>query len=313
MIESVMAHNTHTAWHKSLLLSVSLLFATQAVAQQSQQTVGDEIGQFHSVVRPIRIAELPPRVTGNIAEVHVHEGQYVQKGDPLVSLDDRIAKARLNVATVEARLQGGLKRAQVQLQVAERKLDRIRRAVSGQAAAEFELEAAESERDQAQALVEQQHDALAAAEAQRQLAEVELQQFVIAAPFDGVVTRIHQQSGAVDPSRELVTVANLDELEVELHIPAARFGSLRRGQKVPLTAAAPVSRTLTGTVVAVSPIIDAASDTFRCRVRMENRTVQLPAGFTVVLQSGSNSGTNVTAEGRTGSARSAAGRSLPAN
>lgn len=313
MIKPNIANNTHTAWHRSLFLCASLLFATHAVAQQSPQTVGDEIGQFHSIVRPIRIAELPPRVTGNIAEVHVHEGQYVQKGEPLISLDDRIAKARLHVATVEAGLNGGLKRAQVQLQVAERKLERIRRAVSGRAAAEFELEAAESERDQAQALVEQQQDALAAAEAQRQLAEMELQQFVIAAPFDGVVTRIHQQSGAVDPSRELVTVANLDELEVELHIPAARFGSLRRGQKVPLTAAAPVSRTLTGTVVAVSPIIDAASDTFRCRVQLQNRSVQLPAGFTVVLQSGSNSGTDVTTEGRISSARSAAGRSLPAN
>lgn len=255
-----------------------------AGAGSSSISDDESVRQFHAVVRPVQMASLPPQVAGTISEVHVYEGQYVQQGDPLITLDDRIARARLHVATIEAGLKGGLHRAEVQLSMAERRLERIRTALAGNAAAQFELEAAVSERDQAKAVVEQQQDALQAAEAQRRLAEAQLQQFVLVAPFDGLVTRLHQLTGAVDPSRALVTVANLDELEAEVHVPARQFGSVRRGQQVHLQAGAPISRLLTGKVTAVAPVIDAASDTFRCRVRIQNTSVQLPAGFTVVLQ-----------------------------
>ncbi len=242
--------------------------------------------QFHGVARPSQIVDLPPLVSGTIKELHVQEGQVVRKGQPLVTMDDRIPRARLLAATVEANLTGGLKRAQVQRKMAESRLKRIRNALSQGAGADFELEAAEGERDQSVAAVEQQEDILKAAEADRQLAEAQLAQYTIVAPFDGVITEIHVKSGAVDPSFNVITMANFNALEVEMHVPSSMFGTLRSGQTLSLNAARPVSRNIDARIVSVSPIINSASETFRCLLRIDNSNIRLPAGFTVVLNDG---------------------------
>ena len=239
--------------------------------------------QFHGVVRASQMVELPSLVAGMIQEVRIREGQYVQKGDLLVAMDDRVPKARLLAAAVEANLTGNLKRAQVQLEISEKRLERVQRIIKSGSAGSFELETAEAERDQAKANVEQQEDVLKAAEANRQLAAAQLEQFYIRAPFDGLVTEIHVKSGAVDPSQKVVTVANFDQLEVAMHMPSSMFGRIRNGATVSLKADKPISRNLDATVMSVSPIIDSASDTFRCLLRLKNNGVQLPAGFSVVL------------------------------
>lgn len=239
--------------------------------------------QLHGVVRPAQLAELPSLVPGLIREVHVAEGQTVRKGDPLVSLDDRVPRARLEAATVEANLQGALKRAQVDLKMAESRLERIRLVTSQRAGARFELEEAEGAYEQAVAAVSEQQDVLKAAEASRQLAEAQLHQYTITAPFDGVITELHLKAGPVDPSQIVVTMANLKQLEVEMHVPSTLFGQVRTGASVSLNAAAPISGTVTSRVESVSPIINSASDTFRCLLKIENAAGRLPAGFTVKL------------------------------
>jgi len=234
--------------------------------------------QLHGVVRPSQLADLPSLVPGLIRKVHVVEGQTVRKGDPLVSLDDRVPRARLEAATVEANLQGALKRAQVDLKMAESRLERIRLVTSQRAGARFELEEAEGAYEQAVAAVSEQQDVLKAAEASRQLAEAQLHQYTITAPFDGVITELHLKAGPVDPSQIVVTMANLKQLEVEMHVPSTLFGQVRAGESVPLNAAAPISGTVTSRVESVSPIINSASDTFRCLLKIENAAGRLPAG-----------------------------------
>ncbi|MEQ9408125.1 MAG: efflux RND transporter periplasmic adaptor subunit [Fuerstiella sp.] len=246
-----------------------------------------ESDQFHGVVKPAQMAELPSLVPGTIATVHVQEGQYVTKGTPLVTLDDRVPRARLMAATVEANLTGALRRAEVQLQLAESRLSRVQKAVSKGAGAEFELLEATGARDQAEAAVAQQRDILRAAEANRQLVEAQLHQYTIAAPFDGLVTQIHRKAGAVDPSQKVITVASFEQLEVEMHLPSDMFGSFRRGDQIRLKAGTPIAGPVSATVVSASPIIDSASDTFRCLLRIDNTKTptRLPAGFSVVLDS----------------------------
>lgn len=239
--------------------------------------------QLHGVARPSQFANLPSLVSGTIQTVHVEEGQRVTKGDPLITLDDRVPRARLEAATVEANLTGRLRRAQVDLRMAERRLSRLRSALHQGAGAAFELEEAEGVYDQAKAAVEEQEDILKAAEATRKLAEAQLAEYVIAAPFDGVITEIHQKSGAVDPSIVLVSIANLTTLQVEMHLPSRMFGHVKAGQNLPLLASSPVGGSLEAKVVSASPIIESASNTFRCLLDIQNPNTRLPAGFSVIV------------------------------
>ena len=269
-----------------------------AVAMASHQDDSDPLleisDQFHGIARPSQLAELPSLVPGTITEMHVREGQFVSKGTSLVTLDDRVPRARLAVATIEAQLTGALRRAEVDQKLAESRLNRLRIALSQGAGAAFELQEAEGNRDRAVAAVEQQQDVLKAAEANRQLAEAQLSQYTIVAPFDGIVTQIHRKSGPIDPSQVIVTVANLNSLEVEMHLPSRMVGSIRQGQNISLKAGVPVSNVINGSVLSVSPIIESASNTFRCLLLIDNSQYRLPAGFSVVLNNPSSTDSRVS-------------------
>ncbi len=238
---------------------------------------------FHGVARPAQRADLPPLVRGTIGIVHVMEGQSVEQGTPLITLDSRVPAARLEAATVKASLRGALRRAEVEYRMAKRRCERLEQATLRGAAADFEREEAEAVRDQAQAALQQQRDLLQVAEADRQLAAAQLDQYTITAPFDGRITEIHQKSGMVDPSAPLISMASLETLEAEMHLPSQLFGTVRQGQQMNLRAGAPVNGILTATVVSVSPVINSASDTFRCLLSIPNKNSGHPAGFTVVL------------------------------
>lgn len=239
--------------------------------------------EFHGVARPSQYADLPPLTSGTISLVHVAEGQVVRKGDPLVTLDDRVPKARLQAATIEANLTGALRRAEVQLRLAESRLNNIRTVVTTGAGGSFELQIAEGERDQAEAAVQQQRDILKSAGANQNIAAAQLDQFTISAPFDGIITEIHQRAGAVDASQTVISIANLNQLEVELHVDAAKYGKICAGDNVVLNASQPVGRSVQAQVLSVSPVINSASNTFRCLLTINN-SAQMPAGFTVYLQ-----------------------------
>lgn len=235
------------------------------------------------IVRPKRLADLPALVGGTIQKIHVTEGQLVRKGDLLIALDDSVPRARLQARTIEAELTGALDLARVQLLQAEQQLARISEAVTNGAGAQFEVMDAEAKRDQAKAAVQQQQDVLSAAAAEKELAQAQLDQYRIVAPFDGVVIEIHQASGATDGNRPLITVASLQVLEVELRVPISRFGELKPGGPVGVRASAPVGRVLEARVMSVSPMIDSASRSYRCLLELSNSDELLPSGFSVTL------------------------------
>ena len=118
------------------------------------------------------------------------------------------------------------------------------------------------------------------------LAEEEFRRMTIYAPFDGVITQLHEKLGAaVDPTVPVVSIANLETLEIEMHTPVDLYGTLRPGGIVELVASAPVNKVISAEVLSTSPVINSASRTFRCVLRIENSARKLPAGFSVSLAS----------------------------
>lgn len=244
----------------------------------------DEVIQLPAVVRPSMFVALPSISAGIIQSVKVQEGMGVSKGDVLVQLDDRIFQARLAAATVRTKLIGALERAKIEQRVARERLQRLHRVVSMGAGRSYEIQEAQGAIDQATAAIRQQQDQLDSAESERQLTEAQLIELKITAPFDGVITRVRQKAGAVDPTVVVIEMANLSQLEVELNVPSSRYGQLKVGQTIDMDADIPISSTIQGDILSVSPIIDSASDTFRCLVQIDNRDGKFPAGFRVKLK-----------------------------
>jgi RND family efflux transporter MFP subunit len=225
-------------------------------------------------------------VAGNIGTIDVREGQTVRAGDRLVTLDDRLVRSQLHIAELEAAKTGDLNRAKSQLALAERQLSRLERAFEHNGVADFELEEQRARVEQARAIHLGQLESKELAEGHLRLAREQLRRLSVFAPFNGIVTQIHANLGeSVDATAPVVSVANLDALEVELHAPVQLFGSIQPGSSLNLLAGAPVNTAVDAKVIFASPIVNSASGTFRCVLRIDNAGRTLPAGFSVNLTS----------------------------
>ncbi|MEC5342925.1 HlyD family secretion protein [Brenneria populi] len=224
-----------------------------------------------------------PQVAGVISQLAVEENQPVRAGDPLVNLDDRdlriaVDAARATVASLQAqrdRQQSAIAqaRAAVNASVANLKLadanrsrfTNLARDGSGtlqakqQAEAQWGIQHAALERDQAGLRAAEQQVAILQAELERTRAaladaELKLSYAHIAAPVGGVVAqRAARVGGYVHIGEPLLTLVPLDAVYVEAHFRETQIAHVRVGQPVEITVDALPDIRLRGRVESLGP------------------------------------------------------------
>lgn len=128
--------------------------------------------------------ELTTHVSGVVETVLVKPGQRVKKGTVLLRLDKTVLQARLDEATAERA------RAQADEADARRELARAQELFKRTVSSTSELDAATLRHARAQA-------ALAATDARRVIAQKNLNDAELRAPFDGVVSAVPGGPGTV--------------------------------------------------------------------------------------------------------------------
>jgi len=128
--------------------------------------------------------ELTTRVSGVVETVLVKPGQRVKKGAVLLRLDRTVLQARLDEAIAEQA------RAQADEADAKRELGRAQELFNRTVSSTSELEAATLRHARAQA-------ALSVADARRVIAQKNLNDAELKAPFDGVVSAVPGSPGTV--------------------------------------------------------------------------------------------------------------------
>lgn len=127
---------------------------------------------------------LTTRVSGVVDQVLVRAGQRVSKGTVLLRLDNTILQARFDEAVAEHA------RAQADETDAKRELDRTQELFDRTVSSTTELDASNLRYVRAQA-------ALSAAQARRVIAQKDLSDAELKAPFDGVVSAVPGAPGTV--------------------------------------------------------------------------------------------------------------------
>ena len=168
-------------------------------------------------VRAVDPATLAPRVMAAVLEVSGREGEVVREGAPVVTLDDRDARAKL------AQARAALAAAEAQALHARQAHDRVSRLHASDAATTQDLEGALAGRDAALAGVERARRAVEEGEAA-------LSWFVLAAPFDGrILSRDADPGDLALPGRPLLSVYRPDRLRFEVAVPEERAVGLEPG------------------------------------------------------------------------------------
>lgn len=127
---------------------------------------------------------------------------------------------------------------------------------------------------------------LAQSELTRKLARLELSrsqkvldQRTIKSPITGIVTQRLLSAGEfVYQETNVVTLAKLDPLHVEVFVPVAHHGFIKRGAAATVHLSGSSKGDYAATVIVVDRVFDPASGTFGVRLELPNPGNRLPAG-----------------------------------
>ena len=229
-------------------------------------------------------ASVSSKILGRLAWIGVTEGSRLKTGEIIARLESAdyqaaALAAKANVASVEA-----------QLAQAKRDLQRSTALRRDQLVSDADLEGAQTKLD---VLTAQ----LGAARAQAELAKVNFENTNVRAPFGGTVLRKDAEVGEiVAPSSAgggltrtaIVTMADLQTLEVEVDVNEAYIAQVRNGQGARITLDAYPDTSFSGRVRQVVPTADRQKATVLVKVSILDRDPRIlpEMGAKVVFTAG---------------------------
>lgn len=228
-------------------------------------------------------AELRPQVNGIITERLFDEGSVVAEGDPLYRIDPRTYEAAV------AQADAALAQATAQADSANRDAERVAALRDRRVASEQTQDSAIAARDAANAAVK-------SAEAQRDVAQLDLDRTTIEAPLDGVIGLAQTSQGALVTAGQaapLAVIRRIDPVRVDVTQSAAE---IVRWQRQGAQAALPdgVDRTVTlqladgtdyehtGSITAAEPHVDETTGVVTLRMEFSNPDNLLLPGMYVL-------------------------------
>lgn len=235
--------------------------------------------QLDCLIEPYQTIEVGTPVSGVVAEVSVKRADLVHEGQELVRLDASVEEAALRQAEERAGMGGTVAARRADLRLARQNKERLERL--------FERGVVPAQkRDEARAQYEIARRNYQVARENQRLAQLEfrtyrarLERRIIRSPIDGVVVERQARAGEFVETRPLLTLAQLDPLQVEVLMPAARFGSVRPGMRAEVTPEIDLADRLVARVSTVDRLIDPASGTFRVTLELPNPERKIPGGL----------------------------------
>ena len=223
-----------------------------------------------------RQATVSAKITGKVTEVLIEEGMRVQEGAVLARLDDTEARQQVALARAQlaaARSQDG--EIQAQLQQAERDFARAQELFKRQLVAEQSIDAARAQRDMLRAKLAAAQEQVRVASESLTMAQVQLDNTVIRAPFSGVVVAKAAQPGEmISPISAgggftrtgIGTIVDMDSLEIQVDVNESFINRVTPGQPVEATLNAYPDWKIPGSVIAIIPTADRSKATVKVRI-----------------------------------------------
>ena len=273
------------------ILSVSVLGSTVAAAQNSPARPGPV--HVVGITAPNQTAVLAGIQPARIARIEFAEGAYVDQGVIVVALEDGVQRARADLARLAMDTTLPVELEQAKLVKARRDLDRLKHLHGEDYVSSKELADALSANEIAEVSHKlaafQQMQAALAYERERQM----LKEFRLTAPFTGYVAAHLKHGGeTVDQLEGIVRLVQLDPLLVTVDCPLELARTIAEGDRFPVQPMGAESDERLGTVIFASAVADAASQTFRVKLKVDNADRAWMAGWKVSVDFGAGAKAN---------------------
>ncbi len=255
---------------KAPILLCALLSAAPAFARD-----------FDCLIEARQTVEVRSSVEAVIEQIHVNRGDYVRKGQVLVSLESGAERAAVELARSRATMQGEIKAAEARLELARKKYQ--------QAQELYEQKfVSATARDEAVAEYKLATEQLRQANENQILAQLEVKRTseilalrTIRSPLSGVVVEKVLSPGDLATSNlkdPILRLVQINPLNVEVILPVSEFGRIKPGLRAVVFPEQPIGGEYRATVKIVDKVVDAASGTFGVRLELPNRSGNIPPG-----------------------------------
>lgn len=182
----------------------------------------------------------------------------------LVDRADRVEKGQL-IAELESGLEAAaIDTKSAQAAYATRRLERIRDLSAAQLITEQEVDDIRTEKSVANLELRERRE--------------QLRLKRITSPIAGVIVERMVSEGDLVKAGEVARIVSLNPLYVETVMPLERFGSLKKGDRYQVRLQH-LNSLHQVEVINVDSVIDAASSTFRVRLKLDNPDYSIPSGL----------------------------------
>ncbi|MCX7175926.1 MAG: efflux RND transporter periplasmic adaptor subunit [Proteobacteria bacterium] len=253
-------------------------------ALQVHTTTATKIGSKASVldatgyVTARRMATVASKITGKVREVMIEEGQHINAGQVMATLDPIDADAQRKLANSQlaaAQSQQGSVRAQLRL--AEADVARYEGLAARKFVATAQVEQFVAQRDALRAQLETVQRNVQVAADQVRIADYGVDNTVIRAPFSGVIIAKAAQAGEiVSPLSAgggftrtgIGTLVDMDSLEIEVDVNEAYIGRVLPKMPVEAVLNAYPEWKIPAEVIAIIPSADRSKATVKVRIAL---------------------------------------------
>ncbi len=214
-----------------------IVVQTEPVTRRNLTELVVATGKIQAVTRVV----INPEVSGEIVELPVREGQPVKKGDVLVKIrsDPYVANRNSADATLRSAL-ANVELARAELEKARIEFGRFERLLADRLISESEFLSAKTSLDVAVARFDTARHQADQSKAALARVDEDLTKTTIIAPIDGIVINLKSERGervvgtAMMAGTEIMTVADLNEMEARVEVGEIDVVLVKLGQKARL-------------------------------------------------------------------------------
>ena len=250
-----------------------------ARVRSAAMSAGATVLNASGYVTARRQATVSSKMAGQITEISIEEGMRVAAGQVLARLDSSNLDRSLSLAeaqTVAARK--ALLEVEAQLAEARLRQERTRRLVEERVLGPADRDAVDGEVATLAARLERRREDIAVAERQVDVIRQQIEDTVVRAPFDGVITAKNAQpgemmspiaGGAGFTRTGIGTIVDMDSREIEVDVNEAYINRVSPGQPVAAVLDSYDDWQIPARVIAIIPTADRDRATVRVRIGFE--------------------------------------------
>lgn len=251
------------------LLGVAPSWAAQHAAR------GSHIG---CIIEPDEVVDVGSPGVGVIQSI-VKRGDSVRKGGVIAVLRNQVEITALSAAQSRASANAEEKSALANYEFAKQRRQRAEELLRKNFISKQGLDQAIAEDEVARQKLEQAREQRRVLAQEAAHARSRLEERTIRSPINGIVVERFLAAGERVEEKPLVRVVTINPLRVEAIVPSELFGLIAVGSTARIVPESPRVEPVNATVTLVDRVMDAASGTFRVRLRLPNPGGAIPAGL----------------------------------